>query len=281
MILWGLSWTCAKILGMYADPPVLMFWRFIIAVISFIPILIWARERPRLNKRSFGYVIASACFLTLYNYFYFQGTQVGLAGRGAVIVTTMNPIFTFVLTVIFFQQVVYRKDILGLIAGFAGGSLILKIWEIDLASLLATGNLLFLLCAVSWAFLTISTSKAKIHIPTLSFSFLTFLFSCFIVIPIGLLYDVLQVFTYDWIFWLNMILVSTFSMSLATTIYFIGTTRLGSEKSSTFIFTVPVSAVGFSMIFLGESLHFTTAAGGVLAITAVYLINMKPPKKQA
>ena len=35
MVTWGLSWTNAKILGIYADPPLVMFWRFVIASTCF------------------------------------------------------------------------------------------------------------------------------------------------------------------------------------------------------------------------------------------------------
>ena len=33
MVIWGLSWTNAKILGLYADAPLITFWRFVIASI--------------------------------------------------------------------------------------------------------------------------------------------------------------------------------------------------------------------------------------------------------
>ncbi|SVB41190.1 uncharacterized protein METZ01_LOCUS194044, partial [marine metagenome] len=33
MVLWGLSWTNAKIVGNYGEAPLMMFWRFIFATI--------------------------------------------------------------------------------------------------------------------------------------------------------------------------------------------------------------------------------------------------------
>ena len=62
-------------------------------------------------------------------------------------------------------------------------------------------------------------------------------------------------------------------MVFGTTVYFYGTVILGSERASAFIFTVPLSAVIFSMIFLKETLEVSTVAGGVLAMVAVYIIN--------
>ena len=42
MVTWGLSWTNAKILGSYADAPLITFWRFVIASVCFFLI---ARNR--------------------------------------------------------------------------------------------------------------------------------------------------------------------------------------------------------------------------------------------
>ena len=62
-------------------------------------------------------------------------------------------------------------------------------------------------------------------------------------------------------------------MAFATTAYFIATSRLGSEKAAAFIFTVPVSAMLFSMLILDEPLRLNVLVGGILSIVAVVLIN--------
>jgi len=47
----------------------------------------------------------------------------------------------------------------------------------------------------------------------------------------------------------------------------------GQKKASAYIFTVPLSAMGFAMLFLNEPLIITTFIGGTFGIAAVYLIN--------
>ena len=69
MIIWGLSWTNAKILGTYAAPLILMFWRFVIAGFGFLPILPFIKKSLKLNKENFFFVLGNAFFITLYNYF--------------------------------------------------------------------------------------------------------------------------------------------------------------------------------------------------------------------
>jgi len=53
MIIWGLSWTNAKILGTYTDPLILMFWRFVIAGFGFLPILPFIKKSLKLSKENF------------------------------------------------------------------------------------------------------------------------------------------------------------------------------------------------------------------------------------
>lgn len=92
--------------------------------------------------------------------------------------------------------------------------------------------------------------------------------------------DVLIVFDFDLIFWLNLILLSIGAQVFGTTVYFIATTKLGPSKASSFIFIVPITAPIFSMIFIGEKLEISTIIGGIMTMTAVYLINKEKIQTQ-
>ena len=154
-----------------------------------------------------------------------------------------------------------------------GGALIIKIWSVNYGDLVQNGNIHFLLAAISWAFVTLITtsSKDKLHFIPYSFWSITIagLFSFFMYVNESLF----SVFNYGWNFWLNLFILSAGAMVFGTTIYFLAAVRLGSRKASAYIFSVPVTAMGFSMVILGESLDWNTALGSVLAISGVYLIN--------
>ena len=93
--------------------------------------------------------------------------------------------------------------------------------------------------------------------------------------------DVLIVFDFDLIFWLNLIILSIGAQVFGTTVYFIATTKLGPSKASSFIFIVPITAPIFSMIFIGEKLEISTIIGGIMTMTAVYLINKEKIQTQS
>lgn len=275
MMIWGLSWTNAKVLGTYTSPQVIMFWRFLFSGLSFFPVIYFFKLSIKLNQRGFLFVFGGAVMITAYNYLYFRGTQIGPAGLGGVIVTTMNPLITLILSVLLFRNPMLKKDGIGLGIGVLGGMVILKVWTFTPDQLGASANTLFLLASAAWAIVTLITNKSKEEFSVLVFSFWIFNLGALLSFIFARNYPLMEIFNFDWIFWLNFILVSIFSMAFATTVFFLATMRLGSGKAASFIFTVPVSAMGFSMLFLGEKLEITTVIGGIAAIGAVYLINKK------
>ena len=274
MITWGLSWTNAKILGFYADAELITFWRFVIAFICFLFV---SKNRVSL-KLSFRYlpiVVANSICMVLYNYFYFRGTQIGLAGTGGVLVTTINPILTAIFSNLVFQEAIPKKGMLGLILGLVAGCLILRIWEVNVTNFYNSGNLFFILASLSWVAVTVITSRTKNKITFLSYSLWTFLLSIFFSLPFVTVNSLLSVFEFDFIFWVNLIFLSVFAMALGTSIFFYASTKLGPRKASSFIFLVPFTAILFSMYFLEEPFQISTILGGILGIFSIYLINAK------
>jgi drug/metabolite transporter (DMT)-like permease len=273
MAIWGLSWTNAKILSDYGPSSVLAFWRFFFSSITMIPVLLITGNDFRVTRQGIKYILTGAVFISLYNIFFFMGTDKGAASVGGIIVPTFNPIITFIISVLLLKQVVYRKDIIGLILGFAGGVIVLQAWRLSLEQMIANGNLFFLCASVSWGIMSIISGRSHAHVSTLSFSFWVYTISTLIYLGATWNKDILLIFTYDWIFWVNMFFLSAGAMVFGTTVYFFGTARLGPEKASAFIFTVPVTALFFSVLLIGERLEVITMIGGILTMTAVYLIN--------
>ena len=280
MAIWGLSWTNAKILSDYGPSSVLAFWRFFFSSITMIPVLLITGNDFRVTRQGIKYILTGAVFISLYNIFFFVGTDRGSASVGGIIVPTFNPIITFIISVLLMKQVVYRKDIIGLILGFAGGVIVLQAWRLSLEQMIANGNLFFLCASVSWGIMSIISGRSHAHVSTLSFSFWVYTISTLIYLGATWNKDILLIFTYDWIFWVNMFFLSAGAMVFGTTVYFFGTARLGPEKASAFIFTVPVTALFFSVLLIGERLEVITMIGGILTMTAVYLINKSHSRRE-
>ncbi len=275
MISWGISWTSAKIMGQYINPITAIFTRFLISAISFLPIFPLLKKRLSLKLVSLKTVTICAIVLAFYNYCFFTGTQLGLAGAGGVLVTTANPIITMALVAIINKRKLSMRETIGIFIGLIGGCFIINVWEFGFNQIFQSGNIYFILCATIWAVLTIFISKFVEKSQSINFTFWMYLGVTVFMIPFVEFDNVIALSTFDKTFWIHFTIVSVGALTFGTTTYFVASQQLGPEKSSSFIFTVPVSAMLTSMILLNEGLTITTLIGCCLTIFAVIIINRK------
>ena len=280
MATWGLSWTNGKILSQYCSSSILAFWRFFLSSIFMIPVLIFTKNNFTVPSDGIKYIIIGSILIFSYNIFFFMGSNLGFANVGGVFVPTLNPIITFILSIIIFREIIYKKDIIGLIFGICGGIIVLEAWTLSYSEMTANGNLYFLLASISWGIMSIVSGKSHKALATLTFSFWVYFISSIFCFIMNINNDLLIVLDFDLIFWLNLILLSIGAQVFGTTVYFIATTKLGPSKASSFIFIVPITAPIFSMIFIGEKLEISTIIGGIMTMTAVYLINKEKIQTQ-
>lgn len=275
MFLWGLSWPSAKVITEYASPINLVVYRYLIVAITLLPILYFLKIKVLINFKSIPAVFVSSLLLSFYSVFMFKGLELGFSGAGGVMVTTLNPIMAYFLALIFTKKIPSLREGLGLFLGLVAGCILLKCWE-NLDAMLMGGNLYLLLSAFLWALMSRITAHSSKYGSSFSFSFWMYITTFLCLIPLMDFSEINVTITkFDAKFWANLFFGGAIVTSLATSVYFFATSKLGSEKASSFIFLVPFSAALSSWLLLGEKIEFHTIIGGVLGICAVYLINKK------
>jgi drug/metabolite transporter (DMT)-like permease len=180
---------------------------------------------------------------------------------------------TFIFLSVRAWRSVRAADVLGVFVGFGGSLIILKLWEMDLNSLLLSGNLFFMLGAALWSGVTINSQKTQSNMSIWVYSFYLNGFSLIIQAFFTAPHGFSGLLVPDPLFWLYMIYLTLISAVFATSIYFYAAMQIGSHKASAFTFLVPISAVVLSWLFLGEVPEISTLCGGVLSVGAVYLIQ--------
>ena len=275
MFCWGLSWTSGKILTNYGSPFQISFLRFFVTFFSLLFILFFTKDKLTISRKGIPDLLAAAVMIALYTYLFFQGLIHGKAGAGGVLVTILNPIISYVLMLFLNKRYPNQRETIGLLFGVLAGSILLKLWESP-GHIFDQRNSYFLLASLSWAVLSVFTSKSSRYGSPVVFSLwmygICFLMLFFLVGNVSTIH-ILQ--GADLSFWGNLFFSATITTALATTFYFVATARLGAGKASSFIFMVPLSAALGSFIFLGEIPQFHTLIGGFLGIIAVYIINSK------
>jgi drug/metabolite transporter (DMT)-like permease len=272
MGLWGGGWSALKILTYELPMEVVVFWRWFFMALSFIPILYFFKKPLQLSFDSLKYIFGSTLLNIAFMVSSFYGIKYGYAGAGSVIITTFSPVMTFLLVAILFKKRISTRQYFGLILGLIGAYILLQLNDFE--RFFHSANSYFLLCATIWAGVTLLSQHSQKHIHPIHYSFFISLFA-----TIATFFyaknnpHLLDVFSQDIRFWIAMIYLAVFGQTIATTIFFLASGKLGSQKTSSFMFLVPLFALLIAWIVLDEPLELHILVGGGISMLAVYFIN--------
>lgn len=220
-----------------------------------------------------GLIFLSAIALVGYNIMFILGLTSGLAGKGGVIVTTLNPLIGFILGAIIYRNKFSFNSWLGIIIGLTGGFILIEPWRYSLTQLIDGGNLIFVAAAAFWALITFLAHKIQKEVSLWEFNLFTYILAVVIILPMIWNKNIFNWQQYSMGFWINTVYLAVFGGVIAGGIYFYASKVIGSAKTGSFTFIVPGMALLFSFIFLNEIPQISTIIGGALAISAVYVIN--------
>jgi len=273
MLSWAIAWTNAKIVNEYLSFYNLIFLRFSIGFVSLYPFIMKKNNLKVLTIKNMKYLIPASIFFFIYNISFFMGTHYGYAGKGAVLVTTLNPIITFIIMSIIYKKI-NRKDILGVFIGLLGGFIIIDIYNEGFYNVFNQNNIFFIVCALTWGINTVITNYGQKDMDSYQFIFFCFLFTAILTIPF-ISIENFVIAELDIRFYINFLIVSIGAMSFGTSVYMYATPKLGPIKASVFIFSVPFIALITAYIFLQEPITLNVIVGGLLSLIAIYLVNRK------
>ena len=273
MFSWAIAWTNAKIVNEYLSFYNLIFLRFSIGFVSLYPFIMKKNNLKVLTIKNMKYLIPASIFFFIYNISFFMGTHYGYAGKGAVLVTTLNPIITFIIMSIIYKKI-NRKDILGVFIGLLGGFIIIDIYNEGFYNIFNQNNIFFIVCALTWGINTVITNYGQKDMDSYQFIFFCYLFTAILTIPF-ISIENFVIAELDIRFYINFLIVSIGAMSFGTSVYMYATPKLGPIKASVFIFSVPFIALITAYIFLQEPIALNVIVGGLLSLIAIYLVNRK------
>ncbi|RUM77414.1 MAG: EamA/RhaT family transporter [Candidatus Thioglobus sp.] len=272
MLGWGVSWPIAKILSNYITEHELVTYRYALTVLTMLPILYWLKLSFKIELKNLLLAIVIGVLLIFYTKLFFLGTKHGTAGLAGALVTTLMPIIVYVLMLLSRQKRPEIRDWLALTLGVIGVATMIKVWTFEVEQIFNISNVYLLWAALCWALMSIATAYTKSIHPVV-LSFYIYLFATLIDWLVFFNPSSGSIFAMDQTFWAGFIFLAVGSTTFATTVYFLGIQKLGSNKGSVFTFLVPFFAIGLSMIMLDESLELTTVIGVVMTIASLMILN--------
>lgn len=280
MLMWGVSWPSAKVLSHYAPPMEVAFMRFAVTFLGVFILLKLVQVPLSINKKGLPQLGLASGFMAFYSMLFFSGIKHGMPGAGGVLVTTTSPLVAFIYGAVVAKRKLAKAEILGLILGLVAGCFLLQVWSKDV-QLFKSGNIYFLASTLVWTVLSRFTAKSNHYGSPLAFSLWMYLLCVIWLLFFVDLHHIRFVLTHgDFKFWGNLIFNGVLNTGVATTIFFLATSKLGAEKTSSFIYIVPFAASISSFAFLGEHVQWFTIVGGLLGLVAVWVINHKAIMKR-
>lgn len=279
MIMWGISWPSNKVLTQFGSANDLGVFRYALVVLSLLPLLLFLKVPLKVAKKGIPFIVISGVLMASYNFTFLQGLKNGSPGKGGILVTTLNPVMAYALGMLIDWKRPARNETIGLSLGILAGLVLLEVWAGG-ASLLEPGNLYFLLAAFLWSVMSKFTSRSSLYGSPFAFTWWMYLVTLLTLLPLmdaGNVAGMIQL--RDIRFWGNLFFSSVIVTTFATTMYFFATARIGAERASSFIFTVPFTAALCAWLILGEVIEPHTIVGGLLGIGAVWMINLKQKKQ--
>lgn len=271
MMLWGAGWPVLKILSGSVSWEVATFWRLALMSLAYLPVLWWNKKPLYLVKSAWPTVAFSGLLYALFMVLSFIGVQVATAGAGGMIITTLSPVFIVVITIVFTGFRPSKQHIVGLGLGLIGGMVMVELW--DGTILTNMGNLIFILSALTWSILSVLAQHSRNYLDPIRYSFFLGLIATFCMFIMAYGHGILSVFDQGLRFWCALLYLSVMTQTVATTIYFVASGKMGSAKAGSYMLLVPLFALLSSYVLLGEIPSVSLLVGGAMSIVAVYWIN--------
>jgi len=277
MALWGGTWVAGRVLAQSINPMSAAFLRFFVASVILV-IMCWRSEgrMPGLKRNQ----ILPVMFLGLtgvffYSFFFFTGLQTIAAGRAALIVACI-PVCISVISALFYKEKFGPVRVIGALTSLVGVSVVIADGN-PLALLsggVSRGDFMILGCVASWTAYSLGGRAVMKTLPPLTAVAWSSIFGTVMLLPAafmdGLMGDIARARPLDWA---CIVYLGALATALAYFWYYQAISVIGASRSGIFINTVPVFAVIMGFLILGEPIHLSLVAGGLLVVTGVYLTN--------
>lgn len=279
--IFGFNHTIAKeLMPNVLSPNALLYSRVLGAAICFWFVSLFTK-REKVELKDFKLIIICAIFgmglnmITALNGLY-NSTPINSS-----IITTLAPIFIFLISVILLKEKISKRKYAGVFIGFIGTLTLILLNEKSLenAPNINLGNFYLFINSISYALYFVLVKPLTEKYNMITIMKWLFLFSIFINMPFGLV-EFMQV---EWVEINNTSFIKIFYVVFCTTflVYFLNLYALKNLKATTvgmFIYLQPVIGILFAIYRGADKLTIPDISSVLLVFAGVYLVSKKTTK---
>lgn len=281
VFVWGLNFPVVKAVLQIMHPHVLNALRFVVSAAVLGGLYVYQRRQLSLPLWQplrdhplqiaalgiLGFVFYQLCFILGLNY--------TTAGNAALIMAS-SPLWTAVVGRAFRTEHLAGASwfallivLLGTCVVVIGGSN-----QVHLGSETFVGNLIMLLAAVFWGAYTAFSRPVLNYLSPTGLSFLSLLFALPILFGLAIpYYGATDWSAVDPIHWLAILFSGGLSTGLAIALWNNAVRLVGASNTAVFGNLVPLIALAFSFVLLGESVYWAQIVGGALVIGGLLVMR--------
>ena len=276
--IFGINHTIAKeLMPNVLSPNALLYSRVLGAAICFWFVSLFTK-REKVELKDFKLIIICAIFgmglnmITALNGLY-NSTPINSS-----IITTLAPIFIFLISVILLKEKISKRKYAGVFIGFIGTLTLILLNEKSLenAPNINLGNFYLFINSISYALYFVLVKPLTEKYNMITIMKWLFLFSIFINMPFGLV-EFMQV---EWVEINHTSFIKIFYVVFCTTflVYLLNLYALKNLKATTvgmFIYLQPVIGILFAIYRGADKLTVPDISSVLLVFTGVYLVSKK------
>ncbi|WP_078544341.1 DMT family transporter [Litchfieldia alkalitelluris] len=263
-----------------APAPVIAFYRLFFSVLLMLPLFLYKykHELKLISKKDWIYSVIAGVFLAFHFILWFESLNYTSVTSSTVLVT-LQPLFAFVGTFLFFKEKLSFSAISSGLLGIAG-SLIISWGDFQVSGMALYGNFLALVaCAMVTAYLLFGQHVRK-RVSIITYTFVVYSISSvtlfFYVVLLN--YPLTGFPKQDWIVFILLAIVPTL---LGHTLFNWALQWVSTSTISIAILFEPVGAAILAYFILGEKILATQIFGGVVIIFGItcYLLSERKRTK--
>ena len=278
-LVWGGSVVAQKIaLGPFSPVEVSVF-RGLGALAILIPLWWWKEGNVKFSVRDMGLLGALGVAVLGNHLLVLFGLKFIGAGAAGLIIGA-SPAITAFLSSLLIQDVPFRKVWFGCVVSFGGVILVSANGsEGGSGDNPLLGGALIVSALVSWALYTIGSRRVMERFSPLTVNWTTLSISILLQLPLLWMTQKMMLAGVDSVplnGWLALLYVILFATALGQQAWLYGVEGVGPARAGIFVNLIPVSALFFSFLLLGESVGQRKIWGIVLILGGVWLVNRKP-----
>jgi len=275
--LWGISFVATRAALSEISPIPLVFTRFALGT-AFLLTLLAVRRRLELPPRRCWPALAAMGFLGIFLHQMLQA-------HGLTLTTAVHtgwligliPIWSALLSAVVLREKLGSAKVAGLVLGFAGAALVVTRGKLSggLLSLPTTrGDLLILASTVNWAAYSVVGRRTLARLGSARATAFAMLAGWAMLAPLFVLRagwtEYARVSAGGWA---AIAFLGIGCSGLGYLFWYAALEKLETSRVAAFLYLEPLVTLAAAVILLGEPVHATTVAGGLIVLAGVFLVS--------